>query len=88
MHSLNYRELQFSYFQAAKLELEKYDKDKEELVSKLSDSETMLSDTKRMVLKLQEDNSKLHRAVEQSMTRITRMSLDSDYYVDRFSLYF
>lgn len=75
-------------FQAAKLDLEKYYKDKEELVSKLSNTETMLSDTKRMVLKLQEDNSKLHRAVEQSMTRINRMSMDSDYYVDRYSLCF
>ena len=33
--------------------------------------------------KLEEDNAKLRRAVEQSMSRLNRMSMDSDYLVDR-----
>lgn len=36
--------------------------------------------------KLEEDNSRLRRALEQSMTTLNRMSLDSDNYVDRYSM--
>ncbi|XP_010261412.1 PREDICTED: golgin candidate 4 [Nelumbo nucifera] len=58
-------------------------REKEEILSKLSQAERMLSEGKYTVQKLEEDNTKLRRALEQSMTRLNRMSMDSDYFVDR-----
>lgn len=58
-------------------------KEKDEAFSKLAQAERVLLESKSTIQKLKEDNSKLHRAVEQSMTRINRMSMDSDFYVDR-----
>ncbi|CAN6704338.1 unnamed protein product [Malus baccata var. baccata] len=58
-------------------------KEKEEILSKLSQAEKIVVDWKSRVNKLEEDNAKLRRAVEQSMTRLNRMSVDSDYLVDR-----
>lgn len=52
-------------------------------MSKLSQAEKIVLDWKSRVNKLEEDNSKLRRAVEQSMTRLNRMSIDSDFLVDR-----
>ena len=52
-------------------------------MSKLSQAEKIVDDWKNRVNKLEEDNAKLRRAVEQSMTRLNRMSIDSDYLVDR-----
>lgn len=46
----------------------------------------MVRDSKGRVNKVEEDNAKLRRALEQSMTRLNRMSMDSDYFVDRFGL--
>lgn len=43
----------------------------------------ILADGKNRVKKLEEDNEKLRRALEQSMTRLNRMSVDSDFLVDR-----
>ncbi|KAH1080985.1 hypothetical protein J1N35_020746 [Gossypium stocksii] len=43
----------------------------------------MLAEGKTSVNKLEEDNGKLRRALEQSMTRLNRMSMDTDYLVDR-----
>lgn len=43
----------------------------------------MLEEWKSRVNKLEEDNAKVRRALEQSMTRLNRMSMDSDYLVDR-----
>ncbi|XP_042481258.1 golgin candidate 4 isoform X2 [Macadamia integrifolia] len=57
--------------------------EKEEIVAKLSQAERMISEGKRTTQKLEEDNIKLRRALEQSMTRLNRMSMDSDYFVDR-----
>ncbi|XP_061999711.1 golgin candidate 4 isoform X2 [Rosa rugosa] len=57
--------------------------EKEEIVSKLSQAEKIVLDWKSRVNKLEEDNAKLRRAVEQSMTRLNRMSIDSDFLVDR-----
>ncbi|KAL6126246.1 hypothetical protein ACLB2K_074297 [Fragaria x ananassa] len=57
--------------------------EKEEILSKLSQAEKIVLDWKSRVNKLEEDNSKLRRAVEQSMTRLNRMSIDSDFLVDR-----
>ncbi|XP_077251382.1 golgin candidate 4-like isoform X2 [Tasmannia lanceolata] len=54
-----------------------------ELLAKLSQAERILSEGKHRAQKLEEDNLKLRRALEQSMTRLNRMSLDSDYFVDR-----
>ncbi|KAA3462223.1 golgin candidate 4-like [Gossypium australe] len=58
-------------------------REKEEILSKLSQTERMLAEGKARVNKLGEDNSKLRRALEHSMTRLNRMSIDSDYLVDR-----
>ncbi|XP_055817193.1 golgin candidate 4 isoform X1 [Solanum dulcamara] len=64
-------------------ESETFKKEKEEVLVKLSDMEKRLSEGKGRINKLEQDNEKLRRALEQSMTRLNRMSLDSDNYVDR-----
>ncbi|KAI9182675.1 hypothetical protein LWI28_027730 [Acer negundo] len=58
-------------------------REKEEILAKLSQFEKTLAEGKARVNKLEEDNGKLRRALEQSMTRLNRMSVDSDYLVDR-----
>ncbi|KAI3703184.1 hypothetical protein L1987_73082 [Smallanthus sonchifolius] len=57
--------------------------EKEECLEKLSQTERLLAEGKGRVNKLEEDNTKLRRALEQSMTRLNRMSMDSDFSVDR-----
>ncbi|XP_052729453.1 golgin candidate 3 isoform X2 [Vigna angularis] len=57
--------------------------EKEEILAKLSQSEKLQSEWRSRVSKLEEDNSRLRRAVEHSMTRLNRMSVDSDFLVDR-----
>ncbi|MBA0592411.1 hypothetical protein Gorai_009393, partial [Gossypium raimondii] len=57
-------------------------REKEEILAKLLQTERMLAEGKARVNKLEEDNSKLRRALEHSMTRLNRMSMDSDYLVD------
>ncbi|XP_028061605.1 golgin candidate 4-like isoform X1 [Camellia sinensis] len=57
--------------------------EKEDSLKKLSQAERILAEGRNRVNKLEEDNAKLHRAFEQSMSRINRMSMDSDYFVDR-----
>ncbi|KAG5014031.1 hypothetical protein JHK86_026292 [Glycine max] len=57
--------------------------EKEEILAKLSRSEKVQSEWRSRVSKLEEDNSRLRLAVEQSMTRLNRMSVDSDFLVDR-----
>ncbi|KAK6920062.1 hypothetical protein RJ641_015966 [Dillenia turbinata] len=57
--------------------------EKEEILGKLSQAERMVVEGKNRVNKLEEDNEKLRRAIDQSMTRLNRMSMDSDYLVDR-----
>ena len=52
---------------------------------KLSQAEKISAEGKLAVQRLQEDNMRLRRTLEQSMTRINRMSLDSDYSVDRLT---
>ncbi|GMP43653.1 hypothetical protein CsSME_00012932 [Camellia sinensis var. sinensis] len=58
-------------------------KEKEDILEKLSQSERILAEGRNRVNKLEEDNAKLRRALEQSMSRLNRMSMDSDYFVDR-----
>ncbi|KAF5194438.1 Golgin candidate [Thalictrum thalictroides] len=58
-------------------------RENEEILVKLSQSEKKLSEEKNKLRKFDEDNTKLRRALEQSMTRLNRMSMDSDYFVDR-----
>ncbi|KAG9157951.1 hypothetical protein Leryth_000114 [Lithospermum erythrorhizon] len=58
-------------------------RENEELSTKLSQLEKALLEGKNRVKKLEEDNEKLRRALEQSMTRLNRMSMDSDNNVDR-----
>ncbi|XP_028103370.1 golgin candidate 4-like isoform X1 [Camellia sinensis] len=57
--------------------------EKEDSLKKLSQAERILAEGRNRVNKLEEDNAKLRRACEQSMSRINRMSMDSDYFVDR-----
>ncbi|KAE9615820.1 hypothetical protein Lalb_Chr04g0259321 [Lupinus albus] len=57
--------------------------EKEGILVKLSQLEKAQSEWRSRASKLEEDNAKLSRAVEQSMTRLNRMSVDSDYLVDR-----
>ena len=57
--------------------------EREEILAKLSQSEKVQSEWRSRVSKLEEDNAKLRRALEQSMTRLNRMSVDSDFLVDR-----
>ncbi|KAK3121627.1 hypothetical protein QOZ80_8BG0657530 [Eleusine coracana subsp. coracana] len=58
-------------------------REKEGIATKLSQVERMLADGKHSMQKLEDDNSRLRRALEQSMTTVNRMSLDSDNSVDR-----
>ncbi|KAL0428800.1 UNVERIFIED_CONTAM: Golgin candidate 3 [Sesamum radiatum] len=64
-------------------EAEASKREKEEILGKLSQVERMLAEGRNRVKKLEEDNAKLRRALEQSMTRLNRMSVDSDFLVDR-----
>ncbi|KAL8136398.1 hypothetical protein V2J09_002399 [Rumex salicifolius] len=57
--------------------------EKEEISAKLMHTENVLAEASGRVKKLEEDNAKLRRALEQSMTRLNRMSMDSDFLVDR-----
>lgn len=57
--------------------------EKEDFLEKISQAERLLAEGKGRVNKLEEDNTKLRRALEQSMTRLNRMSMDSDFSVDR-----
>ncbi|XP_038999713.1 golgin candidate 3-like [Hibiscus syriacus] len=58
-------------------------KEKEEILAKLSQTERMVAEGQTRVKKLEEDNGKLRRALEQSGTRLNTMSVDSDHLVDR-----
>ena len=71
------------FFQDANQQAELSKREKEEILAKLSQTETVLGEGKGRMNKLEEDNMKLRRALEQSMTRLNRMSMDSDYFVDR-----
>lgn len=64
-------------------QVEASNKEKEEILVKLAQADKMVAEWKSRVNKLEEDNSKLRRALEQSMTRLNRMSVDSDFLVDR-----
>lgn len=61
--------------------------EKEEILAKLSQSEKVQSEWRSRVSKLEEENAKLRRALEQSMTRLNRMSVDSDFLVDRLACF-
>ncbi|EFH58311.1 hypothetical protein ARALYDRAFT_483764 [Arabidopsis lyrata subsp. lyrata] len=58
-------------------------KEKEEITSKLLHAENVAAEWKNRVSKVEEDNAKVKRVLEQSMTRLNRMSMDSDFLVDR-----
>nr|TKS14478.1 hypothetical protein D5086_0000045520 [Populus alba] len=73
----------FQLLKEAEIGTEESKREKEEILAKLSDVERKFAEGKSRVNKLEEDNAKLRRAVEQSMSRLNRMSMDSDYLVDR-----
>lgn len=68
---------------AANHGIELKNKEKEEILDKLALAEKRLSESQQRAGKLEEDILRLRRALEQSMTSLNRMSLDSDYLVDR-----
>ncbi|XP_017442454.1 golgin candidate 3 isoform X2 [Vigna angularis] len=57
--------------------------EREEILAKLSQSEKVQTEWRSRVSKLEDDNAKLRKVLEQSMTQLNRMSVDSDYLVDR-----
>uniref|UniRef100_A0A1J3J1U6 Golgin candidate 4 n=1 Tax=Noccaea caerulescens TaxID=107243 RepID=A0A1J3J1U6_NOCCA len=63
--------------------LESSKREKEEVISKLLHAENIAAEWKNRVSKVEEDNAKVRHVLEQSMTRLNRMSMDSDYLVDR-----
>lgn len=73
------------FLQDADQQAEVSKREKEEILVKLSQIEKTMAEGKGRVNKLEEDNAKLRRALEQSMTRLNRMSVDSDFLVDRFA---
>ncbi|XP_057465527.1 golgin candidate 4-like [Actinidia eriantha] len=58
-------------------------KEKEYILEKLSQTDRTLAEGRNRVNKLEEDNAKLRHALEQNMSRINRMSVDFDFFVDR-----
>ncbi|KAG6786822.1 hypothetical protein POTOM_008439 [Populus tomentosa] len=73
----------FQLLKEAERGTEEAKREKEVVLAKLSDTERKFAEGKSRVNKLEEANEKLRRAVEQSMTRLNRMSMDSDFLVDR-----
>ncbi|KAJ7525644.1 hypothetical protein O6H91_17G060200 [Diphasiastrum complanatum] len=57
--------------------------EKKDVLEKLALAEQKLLVNHQRTQKLEEDVSRLRHALEQSLTRLNRMSSDSDYYVDR-----
>ncbi|KAJ6679755.1 MYOSIN HEAVY CHAIN - RELATED [Salix purpurea] len=73
----------FQLLKEAEIGTQESKREKEEILAKLSEVERKFAEGKSRVNKLEEDNAKLRRAVEQSMSRLNRMSMDSDFLVDR-----
>jgi hypothetical protein len=48
-------------------------------------AENIAAEWKNRVSKVEDDNAKVRRVLEQSMTRLNRMSMDSDFLVDRWA---
>ena len=67
--------------------LESSNKEKEDLTAKLVQAEKVAAEWKNRVSKVEEDNAKVRRVLEQSMTRLNRMSVESDNLVDRYTIY-
>uniref|UniRef100_M4CGX3 GRIP domain-containing protein n=1 Tax=Brassica campestris TaxID=3711 RepID=M4CGX3_BRACM len=63
--------------------LESSNKEKEDITYKLLQAEKVAVEWKNRVSKVEEDNAKVRRVLEQSMTRLNRMSMESDNLVDR-----
>ncbi|MCO5594317.1 hypothetical protein L7F22_048347 [Adiantum nelumboides] len=59
------------------------DREKEELIEKFALQQRKVSESQEQSHKLEADVLMLRRALEQSLTRLNRMSSDSDFYVDR-----
>lgn len=67
--------------------LESSNKEKGDLTAKLVQAEKVAAEWKSRVSKVEEDNAKVRRVLEQSMTRLNRMSVESDNLVDRYTVY-
>ena len=75
----------YCYYQEADHRADVSRNEKEEILGKLSQSEKVQTEWRSRVTKLEDDNAKLRKVLEQSMTRLNRMSIDSDYLVDRLA---
>lgn len=67
--------------------LESSNKEKKDVRSKLLHAEKVAAEWKNRVSKVEEDNTKVRRVLEQSMTRLNRMSMESDYLVERYTIF-
>ena len=79
-------EIVFCFQQDAHQQGEISRKEKDDILDKLSQADRTIAEARNRVNKLEEDNAKLRRALEQNMSRINRMSVDSDFLVDRLAL--
>lgn len=61
-------------------------REKDEIMGKLSQTER-LAEGKSTVKKIEKGNEKLRRALEQSMMRLSRMSVESNFLVARLDCY-
>jgi uncharacterized protein len=69
--------------QIANKAIEMKNKEINEAVEKLKMAELKKQEWEQNSRKLEEDVPRLRQALEQSITRLNRMSSDSDFYVDR-----
>jgi uncharacterized protein len=69
--------------QIANKAIEMKNKEINEAVEKLKMTELKKQEWEQNSRKLEEDVPRLRQALEQSITRLNRMSSDSDFYVDR-----
>ncbi|XP_030950151.1 golgin candidate 3-like isoform X2 [Quercus lobata] len=58
-------------------------REKEEILAKFSQAEKMLEEWKNRVHKLEEDNAKVQRCLENSIATLNRLSMDFKNHVDR-----
>lgn len=86
LKSINSSIFTISSCQGADKQVEAFNREKKEILVKLMKAESALAEGNKRKNKLEEDNAKLRRSLEQSMTRLNRMSMDSDFLVDRFGV--
>ena len=71
------------HLQDANQQAEVSKREKGEILAKFSQAEKMLEEWKSRVHKLEEDNAKVQRCLENSITTLNRLSMDFKNHVDR-----